>query len=83
MKAGSIRERLHKQIDRLPDELVEQVADFAIFLLAKQKAAPLYEDWSDQEWQDFALQQFFREEQNSERGEVEYTLRDAREVYHP
>jgi hypothetical protein len=83
MNVASIRERLHKQIDRLPDELVEQVADFALFLLAKQKAAPFYEDWSDPEWQDFALQQFFREEEDAEQGEAEYTLRDAREVYHP
>ena len=83
MKTASIRDRLHKQIDGLPDELVEQVADFALFLLAKQKVAPLYENWSDQEWQDFALQQFFQEEEGAEQGEVEYTLRDAREVYYP
>jgi len=41
LNAALIRDRLHKQIDRLPDELVEQVANFALFLMAKQKVAPL------------------------------------------
>ncbi|MFH1908363.1 MAG: hypothetical protein ABIL11_13445 [Chloroflexota bacterium] len=83
MSAALIRDRLHKQIDRLPDELIEQVANFALFLMAKQKVAPLYEDWSDHQWQTFALQQFFREEAGAEHDEVVYSLKDAREVYHP
>ena len=78
MNAALICGRLHKQIDRLPDELVEQVANFALFLMAKQKVAPLYEDWSDQQWQEFALQQFFRKEAGAEHDEVEYLLKDAR-----
>jgi hypothetical protein len=83
MNNALVRDRLHKQIDHLPDELVEQVANFTLFLTAKQKAAPRYEDWSEQQWQEFALQQFFREETDAEHDEVEYTLKDAREVYHP
>lgn len=83
MNAALIRNRLHEQIERLPDELVEQIADFALFLLAKQKVAPLYEDWSDHLWQEFSLQQFFRAEAGAEHDEVEYSLKDAREVYHP
>jgi len=83
MNAVVMRDRLHEQIDRLPDELVGQVADFALFLAAKQKAAPIYEDWSDQQWKEFALQQFFREEDGAEHDEGEYSLKDAREVYHP
>ena len=79
MNPELIRDRLHRQIEQLPDELIEQVADFALFLLAKQKAAPAYEDWSEQQWQEFALQQFFRNEVD----EVEYSLKDARQVYHP
>jgi hypothetical protein len=78
-----IRDRLHKQIDHLPDELVEQVADFTLFLLAKQKGALVYEDWSDHQWQEFALQQFFYNAEGAEQDDVEYTLKDAREVYHP
>lgn len=83
MSAELNRDRLRKQIDRLPDELVEQVADFAMFLLAKQKAALKYEDWSDSQWQEFALQQFFYGVEDTEQEDVEYTLKDAREVYHP
>ena len=83
MNTTVIRRRLHEQIDRLPDELVRQVADFALFLTAIQQAAPRYEDWSEQQWQEFALQQFFRVEEGDAENEVEYSLKDAREVYHP
>lgn len=78
MKAVLKRDQLHKQIDLLPDELVEQIADFALFLLAKRKAAPHYEDWSEQQWQNFSLEQFFREDDD-----VTYTIADAKEVYRP
>ena len=78
MKSTLNRNQLHQQIDMLPDDLVEQIADFALFLLAKQKAAPHYEDWGAQDWQTFSLEQFFREDD-----EVTYTLRDAKEVYRP
>ncbi len=83
MNSAMLRDRLHKQIDRLPDDLVEQIANFAMFLTAMQKAAPRYADWDERQWQDFALQQFFREEADAQTDEVEYTLKDAREVYHP
>ena len=78
MKSTLRRDQLHKQIDLLPDNLVEQVADFALFLLAKRKAAPEYEDWSEQQWQNFSLEQFFREDDD-----VTYTIADAKEVYRP
>ena len=83
MSAELNRDRLHKQIDRLSDELVEQVADFALFLLVKQKAASKYEDWSDSQWQEFALHQFFYGVEDVDGEDVEYTLKDAREVYRP
>jgi len=35
MNTIGIRRQLHKQIDRLPDELVQQAADFVLFLSAK------------------------------------------------
>lgn len=79
MKSTLSRDQLRKQIDTLPDDLVEQIADFALFLLAKRKAEPLYEDWNEQQWRDFSLEQFFREEGD----EVTYTIADAREVYRP
>jgi hypothetical protein len=71
------REQLHKQIDKLPDDLVQQIADFTLFVMARRKISSGYNDWSSSQWQDFALQQFFREDD-----EVEYTLKDAQEIYH-
>ncbi len=82
MNPELIRVRLHEQIDRLPDELVEQVADFVLFLATKQKISARYHDWDERQWDEFALRQFFRAE-DEEEGEVEYSLKDAREVYHP
>ncbi|MEW5938883.1 MAG: DUF2281 domain-containing protein, partial [Chloroflexota bacterium] len=76
-----IRDRLYKLIDLMPDELVEQVADFAAFLAAKQKNSPAYHDWDERQWQEFALREFFRDD-GEEGEEVEYSLNDAREVYH-
>jgi hypothetical protein len=78
MKTILPRDQLHRQIDLLPDDLIEQIADFALFLLAKRKAAPPYEEWSEQQWQNFSLEQFFREDDD-----VTYTIADAKEVYHP
>ncbi|MDA0243786.1 MAG: hypothetical protein OT477_10260 [Chloroflexi bacterium] len=76
-----IREKLHHQIDTLPEDVVELIADFTLFIMSRRKMTPLYEDWSDIEWQDFAMQQFFRDVETED--EVEYFLEDAREVYHP
>ena len=76
MGSLTIREQLHKQIDVLPDEVVEQIADFAVFVMARKNITPQYSDWDSNDWQDFTLAQFFREDD-----EVEYTLKDAQEVY--
>lgn len=73
-----VRDQLHKQIDNLPDDVVQQVADFTLFVMARRNLTPAYIDWESSEWQEFALQQFFREED-----EIEYSLDDAQEVYHP
>lgn len=78
MAAMGIREQLHKQIDQLPDEIVEQIADFTLFVMARRQMKPAYADWEQEQWQAFTLEQFFREED-----EVEYTLDDAQEIYHP
>ena len=78
MKSSIRRGQLHQRIDILPDELVEQIADFALFLLAKRRAAPGYEEWSEQQWHNFSQEQFFREDD-----EVTYTMADAKEVYRP
>jgi hypothetical protein len=78
MTAPAIREQLHKQIDSLPDEIVQQIADFTSFLMAKQNPSAAYSDWDSHQWQAFALEQLFREEDD-----VEYSLDDAQEIYRP
>ena len=77
MTTTSIREQLHKYIDSLPDDIVQQISDFALFIMARRTISSTYVDWNDDQWQDFVLEQFFREED-----EIEYTLEDAQEVYH-
>ena len=72
------REQLYKQIDNLPDDIVEQIADFTLFVMARRQITPKYMDWNSDQWQDFALGQLYREDD-----EVEYSLKDAREIYHP
>ena len=76
MGSVTMREQLHKQIDVLPDEIVEQIADFAVFVMARKSITLEYGDWDKTQWQDFTLAQFFREDD-----EVEYTLKDAQEVF--
>lgn len=78
MTTLTVREQLSRQIDVLPDDVVEQIADFALFVMARRQIRPLYADWGNTDWQDFVLGQFFREDD-----EVEYSLNDAKEVYRP
>lgn len=73
-----IRQQLHQQIDRLPDEIIEQIADFALFVMTRREIAPAYAEWESSQWQTFALEHFFREAD-----EVQYSLEDAQEIYHP
>lgn len=53
------------------------IADFALFVMARRHIVPTFMDWQGDEWQTFTLQQFFRDDEP-----VEYTLADAKEVYH-
>ena len=78
MTTVTIREQLYKQIDDLPDDVVEQIADFTLFVMARRQIAPSHVGWSSNQWQDFALGQLFREDD-----EVEYSLEDAQEIYNP
>ncbi len=77
MNTTQIRKQLHKRIDNLPDDIIEQIADFTLFIMAKKHITPVYEEWEGHQWQDFALEQFFREVDD-----VEYSLQDAQEIYH-
>ncbi|MCP5099135.1 MAG: hypothetical protein GY943_26575 [Chloroflexi bacterium] len=78
MTTATFREQLQQQIDKLPDDIVQQIADFTLFVMARRDIAPIYEDWTNHQWQDFSLEQLFREDD-----EVEYFLEDAQEIYHP
>jgi hypothetical protein len=73
-----IRKQLSSQIEKLPDDVVKEIADFTLFVMARRQIKPAYEDWNNKDWQDFVLEQFFREDD-----EVEYSLNDAKEIYHP
>ncbi len=77
MNIKVLRTQLQEQIRHLPDNVVEQIADFAFFVMSRRGIEPLYQDWDDQLWQGFALSQFFAEDDD-----VEYTLEDAQEIYH-
>ena len=69
------RKQLQKQIEQLPDDVVQQIADFTFFVMARRNIDPLYANWTTSQWQDFSLEQFFRERDD----DVEYTLDDAQE----
>ncbi len=77
MNTKILRKQLQEQIEHLPDDVVRQIADFALFVMTRRNIAPLYEDWSEQGWQEFALSQLFAEDD-----EVEYSLEDAQEILH-
>lgn len=76
MNTLQIRQQLHQRIDNLPDDAIEEIADFTLFIMAKKQMPPLYEEWTTHAWQDFALAQFFHDEDT-----VEYSLADAQEIY--
>jgi hypothetical protein len=57
---------------------VEEIADFTLIVMARRQIKPDYSEWDDQNWRDLTLEQFFREED-----EVEYSLNNAKEIYHP
>ena len=71
-----LRKQLQEQIDKLPDDLVEQIADFTHFVMKRRNLKPEYADWDESQWELVAINQFFKDED-----EVEYTLNDAQEVY--
>lgn len=75
MTTTALREQLRHQIDLLPDDVLVEIADFAAFVLTRRGTAS-YAEWSEHDWQKFALGQFLRESDD-----VEYTLADAEEIY--
>ena len=56
----TIREQLHQQIDNLPDEIVEKIAQFTLSITNDYDInIAEYTDWQKKEWQEFSLSQFF------------------------
>ena len=49
MNTMQIRKQLHQRIDNLPDDALEEVADFTLFVMAKKQT--LYEEWTVHQWQ--------------------------------
>ncbi len=74
--SATLREQLHQQIDQLPDHIVEQIANFTLLISTQQKKISDYSEWQNKDWQEFSLEQFFREDD-----EIEYSLEDAQEIY--
>lgn len=79
MATSTMREQLFRQIEALPDDLVEQIAKFTQFVQEKRRVGSLhYLEWDDAEWQTFALGELFQDDDP-----VVYTLADAKEIYQP
>ena len=76
--SATIREELHQQIDRLPDDIVEKIANFTRLISPEPNNISEYTNWQDEDWQKFSLEQFFKEGY-----EIEYSLADAQEIYQP
>jgi hypothetical protein len=53
------REKLHQQIDQLPDRIVEPIVNFTSSMITQQNNIPEYSNWEDKDWQEFSLQFFF------------------------
>ncbi|MCZ8048616.1 MAG: hypothetical protein O9290_18740, partial [Microcystis sp. LE19-41.2A] len=61
---------------RLPDDIVEKIANFTRLISPEPNNISEYTNWQDEDWQKFSLEQFFKEED-----EIEYSLADAQEIY--
>jgi hypothetical protein len=79
MSTTSLREQLHQAVERLPDELLQEIADFMVFVLLRRQQGGSYLEWDDMQWQAFSLEQFLRETDD----DIQYSLNDAEEIYHP
>lgn len=78
MSVMALRELLQQQIAKAPDELLPEISDFVAFITTRRQGVT-YVDWSAEEWRDFTLAQFMRDTDD----DVEYSLEDAKEVFHP
>jgi len=72
MSTSRLRKQVQQQIESLPEDVLQEVADFMAFVLARRGYEGEIDDWDDASWQQMALEQFFREDEA-----VEYTIEDA------
>ncbi len=73
----NLREKLHQKIDQISEEQLEMVDKQQTIKDSIDKLVDiLYDNSSDEDWQNLAIQSLWEEEE-----EVEYTLADAKEVY--
>ena len=79
MNTTLLREQLSRQLYELPDDIVNEIADFTAFVLTRRKMVSPYIEWSDSQWQALSLSQFLHDTDD----DVEYALGDAEEVYQP
>ncbi len=71
MTVSPLRKQIQQKIEKLPDDVLREVADFMSFVMAHRRYEGEIEDWDDETWQQMALEQFFREED-----EIEYSFDD-------
>ncbi|MBE2241036.1 MAG: hypothetical protein IAE81_24835 [Caldilineaceae bacterium] len=65
MATSTMREQLYRQIEALPDDLVEQIAKFTQYIVEGRMASTQnYADWDDTLWQALSLGQLFREDED-------------------
>ncbi len=79
MNTTLLREQLSRQLYELPDDIVNEIADFTAFVVTRRQIASPYVEWSDSQWQALSLGQLLRDADD----DVEYLLSDAEEVYQP
>ncbi len=49
--SATIREELHQQINRLPDHIVEKIANFTRLISPELNNISEYTNWQDEDWQ--------------------------------
>ncbi len=72
MTISRLRKQVQQQIESLPEDVLQEVADFMTFLLDRRRHEGEMTSWDEDAWQQMALEQLFREEED-----VEYTIEDA------
>lgn len=73
MNTIDLRERLYQQLEELPDDIVDEIADFTAFVAARRRMPATYLEWTDHQWGRMMLGQFLRDTDD----DIEYTIDDS------